>query len=199
MTHWLLAQNGPIIYLGLAALVLSSTIGFPPEDLTLFLAGILLSRGNVGTFIIFCVCYIGILLGDLSIFATGRRLGPALFEKPWFKSRLSETNIEKVRAGLEKRSLPMIFVARHLLYFRTITFLSCGAVRMDPLRFILADAIAAFVSVPIMLTLGYIAGENYEVVLKTVREFQTLFAIVVLCIVGLAAYIIRKKRIRLLP
>ena len=184
------------MYIVLFALLMGGAIGLPiPEDVPLILAGILAHQGNGKTWMIFAVCYAAILLGDVFIFGVGRKLGPTLFRKKWFQSRVSAARIVQIRQSLERRSLPMIFVARHLFYLRTVTFLSCGAFHMSLKRFLLSDALAALVSVPLMMYLGFLASENYDAVMLEVRRAKN-FTVVVgsIALLALALYLFRKYK-----
>ena len=68
-----------------------------------------------------------IILGDILIFAIGTKFGNRILQKGWFKRQISESQIQSLKSRLEKRSILMIFLARHLFYLRTATFLICGA------------------------------------------------------------------------
>lgn len=194
--QWLLAQNGIWIYITLFFLLLGGAIGLPiPEDLPLLLAGILLHEGRAELDVTFVVAYVAILLGDLIIYAAGRKIGPSLSKKSWFPIRISESQMRRMKYKLDKRSLLMIFVARHLFYLRTLTFLSCGALKMNPWRFFLADAAAALISVPLVLALGYFAAEHYDYVVALIKRAKFWSLIVaLLLIVAFCIYHKRKKR-----
>jgi len=193
MSDWILLQHGVIIYISLFTLLLGGAIGLPiPEDLPLILAGILLQAEKVTFEFVFLVCYFGIILGDLIVYFVGRRFGLALFKAKWFQSRVPPSRIKHTRLRLEKRSVLMIFIARHLFYLRTVTFLTCGAVRMNLKTFILADAAAALISAPIMIGIGYAAAQNYDYVVGLFQEAKT--ASLVIGIVVLIIYLIYRIR-----
>ncbi len=173
--------------------LIGGAVGLPiPEDVPLIAAGIIAQVGTAPPELLFIVCYVAIILGDLIIFFAGRKLGPALFTKSWFKKKLSASKIRRFRLGLEKRSLPTIFLARHLFYLRTVTFLACGAVKMKPSRFLAADALSALVSTPIMMTIGYFAAEHWEEVVQNIQ--YGMLALGVLLIGGYFVLRRRKKR-----
>ncbi len=189
-------QEGIIVYLALFAMLLAGSVGFPiPEDIPLILGGILSQQGTTRLSLTFLVCYLGIVIGDLIIFSAGRKVGPALFNRNWFKLRLPPEKLEKIRLRLENRRILMIFVARHLFYLRTVTFLMCGAVKMKFSHFLIADLIAALISASIMISLGYLAAENYKVILFWIDKlkFYTLIP-VILAIIALYIYYKRKNR-----
>jgi len=118
MSEWFLGLDNPALIHGiLFGLLILGAIGFPiPEDLPLIFGGIVAHSGNVKVTTTIAVCYAGVLFGDLLIFSIGRRLGPALFEKPWFKKRIGPRRVKHLRLRLERRSLWMIFIARHLFF-----------------------------------------------------------------------------------
>lgn len=194
MLEWFYTQEGLIVYALLAIALVGGGMGLPiPEDLPLLGAGIAVHTGAVQPLPAFLVCYGSILIGDFAVFYIGRRLGPQIFKLNWFRSRFSPSGIRKVKLNLEKRSLLMIFLARHLFYLRTVTFITCGAVRMHPRRFVIADAAAALVSVPLMMTLGFLATEHYAAMLRIIRRVEMLSLIAV---VVAAVWIYRRSRRR---
>lgn len=192
MADWLLLQNGLIVYVAIFLMLFSGAIGLPiPEDIPLILAGIAAQRQSVNLEIVFLVCYFGVLVGDLIIFTLGKKFGPAIFQKEWVKSRITSQEVSNLKLKLERRSLLMIFVARHLFYLRTMTFLTCGAVNMSYKRFILSDALAALISIPIMLTLGYVFAEHYDRILIYIKEAKFWSLLLIVAVVTI--FIVYKK------
>ena len=63
--------------------------------------------------------------------------------------------------------------------------LTCGAVRMEFMRFFLADATAALISVPLMLWLGFVCAEYYETALKALDQVRIYSIVVLLLVVAL--------------
>jgi membrane protein DedA with SNARE-associated domain len=191
MIDWLLLQNKQIIYLSLFVILVGSALGVPiPEDLPLIAAGIAVNNQLVEVIPTFLVCYISIILGDSIVYAIGYRLGTKLFEKSWFKSRVSAAHIRRTRMNLHRRSWLMIFLARHLFYLRTATFLVCGAVKMSFKRFILIDLCAAAISTPIMMSVGYLASEHWDKAREVFRHIEILALIPVVFVL----YALVKKR-----
>lgn len=192
MIEWFLGQEGLYIYLFLFLSLVGGAFGAPiPEDLPLAIGGVLIQQGKAETHFVFLACYSAIILGDLIIFLIGRRFGPALFTKSWVKKRLPPSRIRKMKLDIEKRSLLMIFLARHLFYLRTVTFLACGAVKMRTERFLIADACAALVSVPVMLSIGYFAAEHFKKALVVFKRLEyALLAVMIL----FGVYLVFKRR-----
>jgi membrane protein DedA with SNARE-associated domain len=193
MSEWLLLQSGLTIYIVLLGLLLSGALGFPPEDFTLILAGIVYSHGVVELKYLLAICYFGTIFSDLMIYGFGRWFGKAIFAKEWFRRRMKSSTLKNVRAGIEKRALVMIFVARHLFYLRTVTFISCGALRMSFPRFLIADCLSALVSLPVMLTVGYIASENYEKIMNWLGGAKLASLVIAVSIVALITYFVMRS------
>ncbi|NDC38992.1 MAG: DedA family protein [Proteobacteria bacterium] len=192
MQEWLLAQSGAVIYLSLAFMLAGGALGLPiPEDIPLLLGGILIQIGKTDLTLTFLVCYVSVVAGDLFIFSIGRYFGPKIFKLRWFESRETKTRLKRIRLGLERRSVLMIFIARHLFYVRTLTFLSCGALRMRYSRFLVADALAALISVPLMLIIGYFAAGSFDQISKLLTEAK--IASLVLLVLAVVGYLIFRK------
>jgi membrane protein DedA with SNARE-associated domain len=173
MVDLILAANGLFAYLLVFAALMAGSIGIPaPEDLTLIAAGVLCSLDQVNTLIMGITCYVGLVLGDVIIYRIGWMTGPTLFRKKWFRRHISTKRIEAMRTNLHKRTMLTILVARHLFYIRTATFLMCGAVRISFVRFLVMDAIAALITAPLMMGIGFIFAHNYDAIVRWVRDLK---------------------------
>jgi len=195
MDQWLLVQSDAVIYGFIFFILLTGAIIFPPEDVSLILAGIVIQKGKGDPIIILLICYLGTVLADFFIYFVGRKFGKALSKKAWVKSKLRPGRIEAIRKGLEKRSLVMIFIARHLFYLRTVTFLTCGMVTLNFLRFASADCLSALVSVPLMVWIGFEASEHYDTVTAYISQAK-IFSLVLVIVIALvvAAALKRAQR-----
>jgi len=195
MEELLLSQQGPLLYAMLFFLLLGGAVGLPiPEDLPLILGGVLIQIGRADWLWTILVMYCGVLIGDIFIFSVGRTLGPRLFRKQWFRSRFSPQQVRKLRFKLERRSFFMVLIARHLFYLRTVTFLTCGAVRMSFTKFIVADALAAFISVPVMTALGYVAAQNYHQLLVYFGEAKIVSLLLLVLAIGALCFWYKKQQ-----
>lgn len=75
---------------------------------------------------------------------------------------LSPDRIKKMRALLDKRGLPLVFLGRLAVFPSTIVGAAAGSGRMRPRPFLLTDGIAAVVSIVEVLAAGFVLGEAYE-------------------------------------
>jgi len=193
MVDLILSSHGLVAYLVVFGILVASSLGLPvPEDLTLIVAGIISNLDQVNVWLMAIICYLGILAGDLLIYRVGWLAGPALFRKKWFRRHLTTRRLHLIRENLHKRTILTILVARHLFYIRTATFLMCGAVRLPFARFFLIDACAALITVPIMMGLGYLFANNYQLIMAYMRQIK--IGLVVIGVMGLIYLVARYRR-----
>jgi membrane protein DedA with SNARE-associated domain len=74
----------------------------------------------------------------------------------------------------------MLFIARFLPGMRTTVYITAGTShRVSFTRFLLIDGLAALISVPFWVYLGYFGADNHEWLMKWVRRGQgSLWALV---------------------
>lgn len=197
--NWLASDNGFAVHAGVFILLLLGGFGFPiPEDIPVALAGVAASKGIVPIQTIYLVCYIGVIVADLTLFFIGRWFGYRLLTagtKSSFLPALTEARVEKTRAALHNNRLLCIFIGRHIFPVRTATFLSAGALKVPVLEFLVADAIAAFFSVSIIFGIGYYLGENMKP--ETLSYIVTEGTGILIVITAIASYVFwqrNKKR-----
>jgi len=192
MIDTLLAQDGAVIYLLLALFLLGGALGLPiPEDIPLIAGGVLVQMGKSNIIPVLAICYVSVVIGDIILFWVGRVFGSKIFKTKWFQSPRMKARLRRVRMSIDRRSVLMIFVARHLFYLRTATFLSCGALKMKFMRFLTADAIAALISVPLMVGLGYLFAGSFDTLLALLKEAKIVTLVMVL--VAPTIYLVIKK------
>lgn len=196
MLDAVLNTHGLVAYLAVFACLVAGAFGLPiPEDLSLITAGVLIHLEKAEVFIMGVVCYVGILLGDLIIFRIGWMAGPALFRQRWVRRVVNSKRLHEIRVGLEKRTFITILVARHLFYLRTATFLVCGSVRMSFPRFLIADAVAALITAPLMLGIGYLFAQNYQLLKVYVNQVKVGLLIGgIITLIGIGLYMYRRHK-----
>lgn len=189
MLDFILTTNGWIAYVTVFGLLLAGAFGLPvPEDLALIGAGVLIHFGRAHYLIMGLVCYVGIIVGDVIIYRVGYAAGPTLFRKRWFRRLVTASRIQSIRGGLERRTFSSIFIARHLFYLRTVSFLICGAVRINFTKFLICDLIAALITAPLMLFIGYLFGEHVGAVLAWLNQIKTILLLGGGIVVAFLAY-----------
>lgn len=195
---------GVDLYWRLFVALIAGGLGLPiPEDVPLVIAGIAIAQGLATWHGAYIVCYVGVLLSDQVLYGFGYLFGQKLLSagaKSPFLPSVSEERIEQMRLAMKKRRLfAIIFAGRHLFPIRSVTFVSAGALRIPFVDFFIADALAAFVSVSIVIGLGWLLGNRLspEVIHHIIHEAH--YYVIGFCLLlGLvyALQFVRKRRLR---
>ena len=174
-------------YLGLFAILLLCGMGLPmPEDIALLAGGFLVHRGVIRFPITLAVSLLGVVAGDNSLFFLGRRFGTGLVRYFGLNRPGSKAQIERIRAFMHRHGHRAIFYARFLAGLRALIYLTAGSFGVTPFRFLLYDLLGAVISVPIVVSIGYLFGGQLEVVIHYLGGFERLLWIVV--VLSLAVY-----------
>lgn len=138
-------------------------LGFPiPEEFPLLLGGIGISKDPSCLPLVYLVCYAGVMFGDHVLFFVGHFFGHHLVsagERSDFLPFITQDRVSRVREGIRRNRILFLLLARHVLFLRPATLVVAGSLRLSYLEFLVADLIAASVSVSIFITLGYLIGE----------------------------------------
>jgi LPXTG-motif cell wall-anchored protein len=136
--------------------------------------------------------YFGVLFGDVLIHHWGGRLGPAAYKTKRVQKLLSIERQDKLKAHFAKHGFLTIVVGRHTPILRAPIFFLSGASHVPLWKFLLADAISAAITVPIVVTLGFYFGEHLDDIRRIIHQVQWVIAGVV--VVGLVAWLLWRRR-----
>ena len=168
-----LQPYGSHSYFFIFGLLIACGFGLPmPEDIILITGGILASHGVTQFGTVTATCLVGVLLGDGTVFMLGRHLGPRLKNNILFRKLLNERRDQQVQSIIHKFGDKVVFMARFMPGLRTPIFLTCGTYQVKPWKFLLLDGLAALISVPLWVYVGYLFGQNLEELEKKIRQFQ---------------------------
>ncbi len=194
-----------IAYLIIFGILLACGLGFPlPEDVPLIATGYLIWDGTMEWGVSILITMAGVLVGDTMLFYFGNKLGMKMLHNakmPLFKPE----KIRRTRAYFRKYGDKIVFFARFVAGFRGVAFFMSGAMKMKYRRFIFLDAMAALLSVPIWIFigygLGYVLGDEISLILKRMKELKTAFTVTVFTIVAivLVRSILKYRQAKRLP
>ena len=192
----LLTPYGTYSYAVMFGILIACGFGLPmPEDIVLISGGILSARGITDVFIVNAICMTGVLIGDGTIFFIGRIYGRSIKSHRMFRRIVSEKNDARVASIIGKYGDKVIFMARFMPGLRTPTFLTCGTYQVKPWKFFLLDGLAALISVPVWIHVGFLFGQNLEELEKLVRKMQAgIYGVLLLAVVLFVAFKIVKKK-----
>jgi len=172
-------------YLGILAALLLGSLGVPiPEEMPIVAAGILSHEGLARWWLALPVCVLGVLAGDVVLYWAGRRWGERLLGWRVVRHVLTRARAEWLEAAYREHAMKTVAMARHVTGLRAAAFLTAGIARVPFWKFILADAAAAAVSVPLAFGLAYFFTHQIDAILADVHRVERWLALAGLVVVA---------------
>lgn len=175
-------------YVGIFLLLVLGDIGLPfPEDATLILSGFLIAQKVMKLLPTLLVVYSGLLLTDFSLYWVGKKYGRRVVEHKRFRRIISFGRLSRLEEKFKKWGVFVVFIGRHFLGIRAQIFLAAGVMRMPALKFLMADAASAILTITLMVGIGYLGGNSIQILQKDVKRIEHIA--IVLFIILLAGWI----------
>ncbi len=167
-----------------------------PEDISLVAGGIIAGLGFADVHTMVGVCMLGVLMGDGTMFMLGRLFGERILRFPLLRRLLPPHRFAHVQEKFSRYGNWVLFVARFLPGLRSPIFVTAGLSRSISFgRFLVMDGLAACISVPIWVYLGYLGAYNRDWLLKWVDRGQTgLLTLTGLLLLAGAIWLLRQRR-----
>jgi membrane protein DedA with SNARE-associated domain len=176
-------------YLGIFILLFLGDIGLPfPEDTILILSGFLIAQGVTKPLPTLLVVYSGLLITDFLLYLAGKKYGRRIIEHKRLQKIISQDRLRKVEEKFERWGILVVFFGRHLLGVRAQVFLAAGVMRMPAIKFLMADAASAILTVTLMVGIGYLGGNSIEALKKDMTRIEHIA--VVLLVILLMSWIV---------
>ncbi len=190
-----LAGTGSIttIIIGL----LAAGLGVPiPEDPLIVAGGVIAHRGDVPWWVLLPTFLICAIIADAGLFGLGWKFGPTLLNRRPFCWLVTPARRQKVQRLFEEKGAYAVFLGRHMSGLRTVVFLVAGSQRMDFKKFVLWDALAAAISLPVVFAMGYFFSSHLDAVMHGIArtEHWIGFALVVIGVCVWAFWSHRKNK-----
>jgi membrane protein DedA with SNARE-associated domain len=97
----------------------------------------------------------------------------------------------RVQGLFARHGEKIVMIARFLPGVRAVTYFTAGSVHMKYSHFVFFDGIAALVSAPVFVFLGYRFGDELELLIRAVRQGQVRVLIGLAIVVG--AYLLATR------
>ncbi len=194
---WLVYFSAPAaIYASLFGMLLLCGFGLPlPEDVTLIAGGYLAFLGKVDVHVVLLVSFLGVMIGDSTIFLLGHRYGSRLLRVRPLSRFLTEPRLAKAQGYFHRYGDKVFFIARFLPGLRTPIFFTGGSLHSRFRTFFTYDFIAALVSVPVWVYGAYFGGPYIHRFMTYGKWAQGgLIALLVIAVAGKIWWSRRKER-----
>ncbi|AHH10413.1 DedA family protein [Borrelia coriaceae] len=180
----------PIVFFGLLIL---AGINIPiSEDAIVIMGGILSSRKNEYTFLIFLGIFWGAYIGDIISFHIGKFLANKLLKQKKQTNKL----IDKMNYYYKRYGSLTLLIGRFIPFgFRNAIFISAGMGNMRTSNFLIIDFFAAIISITTYFVLSFKIGESFKLIFPKIRIILFI-TLITITIIMLISYIIKKKRIQ---
>lgn len=190
--HWIEGFSYPAVLL----LLISAGLGAPvSEELIMIAGGLVVGKTGGSLPAMILTAYVGVLVGDSLLWRIGNRLGPRAVGSRWVKKILTPARVGWAQRHFDRYGAFTIFVVRFCIGLRAVTFLTAGTSGLRYRRFLLADAAAAAIYVPILVWLGHHFG---AAVLDDVQSaFHWILGAVIALVVVLSIVSMVRRRRRL--
>jgi len=166
-------------YFGLFMVLTLCGMGLPvPEDVALLAGGYLAHRGIIQYPTTLVVSLFGVVAGDNSLFLIGRRFGTGFVAYLGVGRPNSQRRIARMKSFMDRHGHMAIFYARFLAGVRALVYLTAGSFGVSPARFFIYDALGAVISVPIVVSLGYIFGPEIGRIIRYIGGIEHLVWVV---------------------
>lgn len=170
---FLRATDGATALSALLGVLLLCGMGLPiPEDIILVTTGMLAALGKFPLALGIVLCLIGVLSGDATLFFVGRRFGRGVLMGEWAQRMVGPRHLERAQALVLEHARFICFGARFLPGIRSAIYLVAGAMGVKPTTYLMQDGLAALITVPFWVVVGWWFGQHMDVALQTVRAWE---------------------------
>jgi membrane-associated protein len=187
--------NSVLVYLVVALLVFVEDalfIGFVlPGETAAVIGGVIASHGHVHYPLIAAVVVAAAILGDTVGYEIGRNHGPRIRKTMLLAKR--RRRMDDAQAFLRRRGGAAVFLGRFIAFFRAVMPALAGTARMRYLRFLAFNASGGLVWGVGFTLLGYLAGNSYKSIEKTVGRGAALLVLAIV-LIALVVWRIRAHR-----
>ncbi len=165
-------------YLGIFVLILLCSFVVPGSKTLIVVAGGVLAAEDMGNLYLYMgVSIIALVTADSIYFGIGRLFGERVMNMPYFRKANRRERLIEAQRRLMTYGWLAVFSARFTPFLRALIFVVAGASGMPYARFFQADALSAFLMVPLVATIGYLVAEKRSVVYNYISEAEYVLAI----------------------
>ncbi|AAR36368.1 DedA family protein [Geobacter sulfurreducens] len=190
---WLVATIGAMGYPGIFILMAMESSVFPvPSELVMPPAGYLAQQGEMNIWLAIFLGTAGSLAGAYANYFAAHYLGRPLLLKYGKYVWITEEKFARVESFFHKHGEISTFIGRLLPVVRHLISLPAGLAGMHHGTFTLYTLLGAFIWCTILAWIGYVIGENRDLIME--YSHQALIGVVIFSVALVAVYVWRHRR-----
>jgi membrane protein DedA with SNARE-associated domain len=144
---------------------------------------------NLRWWIMFPICVLGAVSGDVFLYSVGRLGGPRILNARWLRRIFPPEKRERTEQNFHRYGTLVLVFARFLPTIRSPIFIMSGIMRIPLIRFILADGIAGIFGVGLVFTLAFWFGDQIrDLVMRAEGKVKSL--VIIGIIAAVAVYLV---------
>jgi membrane protein DedA with SNARE-associated domain len=183
------------VYLTVTLLVFAEDaifVGFVvPGETAAVLGGVAASQGHVRLWVMIPLVVVAAIVGDSVGYEVGRHFGTRLLRTSVLDRQRGR--IERAQSFLARRGGWAVFLGRFTAFFRAVMPALAGTAGMPYRRFLAFNAFGGIIWGITFVVLGYVAGQSYQAVAKTVGRDMAI-AVAAIVVVALIVWKVRERR-----
>lgn len=182
-------------YLGVFICVFIGNLGIPvPEETVLLVAGFLAGRGDLSLEPLYLVGIGSAVTGDCCGFFFGRTGGQRLFERLAQRFAFVRSRYERLQVFFKTHGSKAVFMARFVAGARFMAGPMAGAAGMSFLRFLGWNVSGALIWCSLIITVGYLLGDELEWVAQVMHTASHWLALGILLLLAGAWFFFRERQ-----
>ena len=184
---------GDIGYFGIFLLMFLESTFFPfPSEIIMIPAGYLAFKGEMSIYVIIFIGILGSLVGALFNYYFALKFGRKFIISYGKYFLVSPKTLDKLEEFFTKYGEISTFSGRLIPAIRQLISLPAGLAKMDIKKFLLYSGLGSGIWVIFLTLLGYVVGENQDLISKYLKD-ATIIALIFIVIITII-YIFKRKK-----
>jgi membrane protein DedA with SNARE-associated domain len=188
---------GKWTYLAVGLLAFLETGAFiglvAPGETTVIVGGLVAGQGQISLLLLIAIVWTCAVLGDVTSYALGRRLGRDFMVRHGERVKITEDRLRHVEAFFERRGGLTILIGRFIGLVRAIAPFIAGASRMPLRMFLPYDVLGAGLWATTFCVLGYVFWRSFDQLTAWVSRGLFAFGLAVALVVAIV-FLVRLQR-----
>jgi membrane protein DedA with SNARE-associated domain len=182
-------------YLGIFICVFVGNLGIPvPEETVMLVAGFLAGRAILDLRFVYLVCVMSAVSGDCCGFFVGRHGGQRIIARLVTRFATMRQRYERLQLFFHTHGSKAVFMARFIAGVRFMAGPMAGAAGMPFFRFLGWNMLGAIIWCALIVTLGYLVGDELYRAAEMAHHAQRWIALAALLLFFLLWFVWWRER-----